>query len=143
MKYHFKVHKEKTGYWAEGIEIPWAHTQGGDMEELCANMKEVLELCLEEPDKGSSFVPPLPARAVRGRNIVEISPDPNVALAVLVRRLRIQNHLTQRQTAHKLGIKHFSQYQRMEKGATANPELATLAKLKRLYPKFSVDAVLA
>jgi len=142
MKYHFKIHKEKSGYWAQGVEITWANTQGNTLEELRANMKEVLELCLEEPDQGSSFVPPLPQHSVRGRNIVEVSPDPNIALAMLVRRHRILNQMTQRQAAQKLGIKHFSQYQRMEKGATAIPELETLAKLKRLFPKFSVDAVL-
>lgn len=33
--------------------IPGAHTQGATLDELQANLKEVLELCLEE-DKGSS-----------------------------------------------------------------------------------------
>ncbi len=142
MKYHFKVHKEKSGYWAEGVEITWAHTQGNTLEELRANMKEVLELCLEEPNRGSSFVPPLPDPSVRGRNIAEVAPDPSIAMAVLLRRSRIKSRMSQRQTALKLGIKHFSQYQRLEKGETANPELRTLANLKKLFPKFSVDAVL-
>ena|SRR3989338_5059304 len=142
MKYHFRIHKEKGGYWAEGVEIGWAHTQGDTLEELRGNMKEVLELCLEEADRGSSFVPPMPDPSVRGRNIAEVTPDPNIAMAVLLRRSRIKSRMSQRQTALKLGIKHLSQYQRLEKGETANPELRTLANLRKLFPKFSVDAVL-
>lgn len=144
MKYHFRIHKEKGGYWAESIEEGLnANTQADTMDDLYKNMKEVLELCLEEPEERSTYIPPLPDPSLKGRNIVEVSPDPQIALAALVRRHRMLNHLTQRQAAQKLGIKHLSQYQRLEKGKTANPELGTLAKLKRLFPDFSVDDALA
>ena len=143
MKYHFKVHKEKKGYWAEGIEIDWANTQGDTLKELTFNMQEVLELCLEEPDEKSTFIPPMPDPSLKGRNIVEVSPDPKIALAALIRKERIEAKLSQRQVAEKMGIKHISQYQKLESGKTANPELGTLAKLKRVFPGLSVDLVLA
>ena len=143
MKYHFRIHKEKIGYWAEGVEIPWANTQARTLEDLKKNMKEVLELCLEEPDNKSTFIPPLPNPAIKGRNILEVSPDPTIALAALVRRLRILEHLSQREAAKRMGMKHVYQYQKLESGKTANAELLTLAKLKRLYPHFSVDSVFA
>jgi antitoxin HicB len=143
MKYHFRIHKEKKGYWAEGVEIDWANTQAGKLEDLYANMKEVLELCLEEPDDKSTFIPPMPNPTIKGRNIVEVSPDPRVALAALIRKERIEAKLTQRQTAEKLGIKHVSQYQKLESGKTANAELGTLYKLKKLFPAISLDEVLA
>ena len=144
MKYHFRIHKEKSGYWAESIEEGLnANTQADTIGELYKNMKEALELCLEEPDQRSTYIPPLPDSSLKGRNIVEVSPDPHFALAALVRRHRLLSHLSQRQAAQKLGIKHLSQYQRLEKGKTANPELGTLVRLKKLFPDFSVDAALA
>ncbi len=143
MKYHFKIHKEKTGYWAEGVEINWAHTQADSLKALHFNMKEVLELCLEEPDDKSTFIPPMPDKSIKGRNIVEVTPDPKVALAALIRKERIEAKLTQRQAAEMLGIKHVSQYQKLESGKSANAELGTLFKLKQLFPSISVDEVLA
>jgi len=41
-----------------------------------------------------------------------------------------------------MGIRYVSQYQKLESGKTANAELGTLAKLKKVFPAFSVDAVL-
>ncbi len=143
MKYHFKIHKEKKGYWAEGVEISWANTQADTREELEKNMQEVLELCLEEPDDKSTFIPPMPDPSIKGRNIVEVSPDPQIALAAFIRKERIEAKWSQRKAADMLGIKHISQYQRLERGKTSNPEFGTLTKLKRVYPHFSVDAVLA
>lgn len=143
MKYHFRVHKEGKGFWAEGIEIGWANTQAGTLEELKANMKEVLELCLEEPDDKATFVPPMPDPSIKGRNIVEVSPDPKIALAALIRKERIEARLSQREVAQRMGIRHVSQYQKLESGKTANAELGTLAKLKKVFPSFSVDLVLA
>jgi len=143
LKYHFKIHKEKKGYWAKGVEIHWANTQADTLEELGRNMKDVLELCLEEPDDRSTFIPPMPIRSLKGKNIVEVSPDPKVALAALIRKERIEAKLSQREAAARMGIKHISQYQRLESGKTANAELGTLAKLKKVFPAISVDEVLA
>ena|ERR1700722_1292191 len=49
MLYHFKVHKEKDGYWAQGIELPGCFTQGKTLKELYSNMQEALNLYIEEP----------------------------------------------------------------------------------------------
>jgi len=42
---------------AEVPGIPGAHTQAETMDELIANMKEVIELCLEEQKKKKVKVP--------------------------------------------------------------------------------------
>ncbi len=42
---------------AEIPRIPGAHTQAETMDELIANMKEVVELCLEEQKKKKIKVP--------------------------------------------------------------------------------------
>lgn len=142
MKYHFRIHKEKDGYWAESVEKGLnANTQADTLEELHKNMKEVLELCLEEPEE-STYIPPLPDPSIKGKNIVAVPVDPKIALAAMVRRERLEHKLSQRKAAEKLGFKNVIQYQRLESGKNLNPELETLIKLKRIFPGLSVDAVL-
>ncbi len=143
MKYHFKIHKEKNGYWAEGIEIPGAKTQADSPEELRRNMQQVLEMFLDDHPSNAEYIAPMPTPKLKGRNIVEVSPDPKIAFSFLVRRERMEAKMSQREAATALGIKHLSQYQRLESGKTANPELGTLVKLKSVFPDFSLDAVLA
>lgn len=142
MKYHFKVHKEGKGYWAECLEADGWMTQADTREELDSNMREALNAVLDEPSD-SDWIPPLPNPKLKGRNVVEVPVDPMVALATMVRLLRIRGKLTQKQAAAKLGMKHVYQYQKLESGKTANPELRTLARLKAVFPGLSVDAVLA
>lgn len=79
MKYHFKIHKEGTGFWAECLELDGCQTQGDSREHLQLMMEDVLIAFLN---------------------------------------------------------------QKLESGKTANPEPATLAKLKTVFPDLSVDAVL-
>lgn len=143
MKYHFRIHKEKKGYWAESVEAGLnANTQADTLDKLYKNMKKVLELCLEEPE-GSHYIPPLPDPTIKGKNIVEVPVDPKIALAAMVRRERLEQKLSQRKAAEKMGFKNVIQYQRLESGKTTNPELETLIKLKRIFPGLSVDSALA
>lgn len=141
MKYHFKVHKGEKFPWAECIEGEWV-TQGHTREELEVNMREALNGVLDEPE-GSTWIPPMPDPTIKGRNIVEVEVDPKIAMAMMVRVSRLKRGMTQREAAAELGIRHVSQYQRLESGKTANPELGTLVKIKRLFPELSVDEVLA
>ena len=50
MKYRFKIHSEEKGYWAECIELKGCITQGDSLEELHQNIREALQLYLEEPE---------------------------------------------------------------------------------------------
>ena len=50
MKYHFKIQKEDKGYFAQCIELPGCITQGETLEELQRNMREALNLYIEEPE---------------------------------------------------------------------------------------------
>lgn len=141
MRYHFKVHKGGKFPWAECMEGEWV-TQGHTREELDCNMREVLDLILDEPED-SKWIPPMPDPSIKGRNIVEVEVDPRIALAMLIRVNRLKQGLTQREAATRLGMKHVYQYQKLESSKTSNPELGTLVKLKRLFPDFSVDLALA
>jgi antitoxin HicB len=142
MKYHYRIHKTKIGFWAECIEADGWVTQAKSRSELEKNMFEALNAVLDEPLE-SNWMPPLPNPSLKGRNIVEVPVEPHIALAMLVRQHRLKNKLTQKQAAAKLGMKHVYQYQKLESGKTANPELGTLVKLKGLFPNLSVDAALA
>jgi predicted RNase H-like HicB family nuclease len=55
LKIKVVVHEaEEGGYWAEVPAIPGCATQGETVEELMANVHEVIEACLSvELDRGS------------------------------------------------------------------------------------------
>ena len=140
MHYHFKVHKEKGEYWAECIELGGCVTQGKNREELDQNMSEALNLCLEEP-ADSTHIAPLPRKNLKGRGVVAVGVDPEVAFGFMVRRNRLRERLTQSQAADKLGFKSVYSYQRLER--RCNVRLAMMAKLKELFPKLSFDAIVS
>ena len=66
--------------------------------------------------------------------------DPQIALSVLLRSFRAKHNYTQREVAERLGMKNTYSYQRLER--RSNPSLATLQKLKDVFPDLSVDYVL-
>jgi transcriptional regulator with XRE-family HTH domain len=57
-----------------------------------------------------------------------------------LRQLRIRKHLTQKEAARRLGMRSLYCYQRLER--RSNPSLATMKKIKTLFPDFSLDSVL-
>jgi len=141
MKYHFKVHKEGKGFWAECIELSGCFTEGDSMEELRENMQEALNLYIEEP-KGSKKLAALPDDSISSsRNIVEIQLDPSIAFAFMVRYNRIQQGLTQQEAADRLGFEKIYSYQRLE-NKRCNPTLKILSRIKKVFPNFSVDFAL-
>lgn len=71
MNYHFKVHKEEKGYWAECIEIPSCRTQGESRLELKRNALEALTLHMSVL-RDSNKVLPLPKRIKLQSNIIQV-----------------------------------------------------------------------
>jgi len=140
MRYHFKIHKEGEGFWAECVEIPGCVTQGDSKEELFANMEDAINTFLEEPED-SLYLAPLPDNTISlSRSIVEVPVSPAVALAFSIRRERIKKGLTQKEVAEKLGMKGVYSYQRLEK--KCNPTLELIFKLVCLFPSLSLDEIL-
>ncbi len=139
MKYHFKVHKEGKGYWAECIELKGCSTQGNSLAELQKNMRESLHLYLDEPES-SKVIVPLPKPMARSKNIAEIQVDPHVAFATVLRRERLRRGMTQQKVAKELQVGLYS-YQRLESSRTANPRLATIVKLRKLFPTLPLEKV--
>jgi antitoxin HicB len=141
MYYHFKIHKEKKGYWAECIELKGCNTEGNALDELKKNMQEALNLYLDEPE-GSNVVIPLPSKDVKGKNVVEVPVEPKIAFALYIRMLRIKRGFTQKEAARLLGMKNIYSYQRLESSRRVNPNLTTLVRIKKIFPEFEVDNVL-
>lgn len=138
MEYHFNIHKEGKGFWAQCIELKGCITQANSLRELQVNMSEALNLYIEEFED-SDDVAVLPDLSIKLRkNIVAVMVDPQVAFAFLVRYYRIKNGMTQREAAKKLGFPSIYSYQRLET-RKCNPRLETIALLKKLFPELSID----
>ncbi len=140
MQYHFKIYNDKKSLWAECIEIDGCFTQGDTIEELRINMKEALNLHLDEPFD-SKVIFPLPRENVKGKNIEKVKVEPSIAFAMLLRYNRLKNNLTQKQMAEKLKMKNLYSYQKLEKHP--NPNLSTIQKIKEVFPEISIDNILA
>jgi predicted RNase H-like HicB family nuclease/DNA-binding XRE family transcriptional regulator len=138
MKYHFKVHKEGDGFWAECLELEGCFTQADSMEELYEMMKEALNLYISEPEV-STRLANLPDDSIKKvKNIVEVSVDSEIAFSFLVRYHRIKHGMTQQQVAKKLGFENVNSYQRLER-KKCNPNLKTISMIKGVFPEFSID----
>ncbi len=138
MKYHFKVHKEGSGFWAECLELEGCVTEADTFDELQVNMEEALNLYVEEPES-SKDLSALPNDSIKpSKTIVEVALDPQVAFAFMVRYFRIKHGLTQAAAAKKMGFNTLFSYQRLE-SKRCNPSLKIIHKIKKVFPDFSID----
>jgi len=136
MNYHFKIHKEKSGLWAECLEIPSCSTQGETMSELKTNAHEALNLLLDEPEH-SRIIFPLPKMNLKpSKSVFEVRVDPTIAFAFLMRRTRLQKGLNQHEMKSLLKFKTLFSYQKLEKSKYANPTLKTLEHIKECISDF-------
>ncbi|MCF7800088.1 type II toxin-antitoxin system HicB family antitoxin [Candidatus Babeliales bacterium] len=141
MNYHFKIHKEGKGFWAQCIELEGCITQADNLKKLKENMQEALNLYIEEADDVQDLAL-LPDKSIKlKKNVIEVPVDPKIAFAFLVRFYRIKYGMTQQEAARKLGFSNIYSYQRLEK-RRSNPRLETIVLLKKLFPEFSIDYVL-
>jgi predicted RNase H-like HicB family nuclease/DNA-binding XRE family transcriptional regulator len=137
MKYHFKIHREKNGFWAECLELDGCITQADNREELYRNCEEALNLFLEEPGD-SKIIFSLPNDLLSDeKDIIKIQVEPEIALAVLLRNYRINSNMTQRQVAEMLGMKNIYSYQRLEK--KSNPTLNIINKIHTIFPEIELN----
>lgn len=140
MKYHFRVHKDSDGWWAQCLELDGCRTQSpdGSREGLDLAMSEVLDLYLDEPDHGEIF--PLPDAHHEGkRNVANVPVAPGAALALRLRHLRKEMGISQQEAARRVGMSNLYSWQRLEKGSTANPSLRTLARLKNGFRELRLE----
>jgi predicted RNase H-like HicB family nuclease/DNA-binding XRE family transcriptional regulator len=139
MTYHFNVHEDKKGFWAECVELSGCVTQAESFEELELQCKEALNLYLEEP-KDSKMVFPLPNESLDSdKTLIKAEVDPEIALAVLLRFYRFNSKLTQKQMAEMLGMKNLYSYQRLEK--RSNPTLSIIKKIHSIFPEIRIEKI--
>jgi antitoxin HicB len=140
MRYHFRVHKDPDGIWADCIELKGCRTQSedGTMDKLVKNMAEVLNLYLDGNDMDISF--PLPDDTISGDDIAAVPVEPAIAFAVLIRNYRLTHHLTQKEMTGKLGYKNLWSYQRLE-NPKSNPRLDTVAFIQNVLPDINLTRI--
>lgn len=141
MKYHFKIHKEGNGFWSQCIELEGCITQAKTMKALHENMREALNLYIQEPED-SKDVAAFPDDSIRkSKNIEEVTLDPEIAFSFMIRYYRIKHGMTQAAVAKKMGFENLYSYQRLE-SKKCNPSLKIISKIKQIFPDFSIDYAL-
>jgi predicted RNase H-like HicB family nuclease len=139
MIYHFTVHKEEKGFWADCVELPGCSSQGETIDELTKACEESLNLYLEEP-KDSKMIFPLPNDSLNNdESLMKVEVDPEIALAVLLRHFRINAKYTQKQMAEKLGMKNIYSYQRLEK--RSNTTISIIKKIHTIFPEIRLEKI--
>lgn len=124
--------KEDNGYLVRFIDLPGCITDGDTIEEATTNGREALTGFLASMYERNV---PIPEPSVVSReNVYLIEPDADVAVPVILKRLRESNKMTQSDVAKVLGIS-YQAYQRLEKPGKSNPTLNTLERLARVYRK--------
>jgi len=139
MNYHFNIHKEQNGYWAECVELKGCLTQADTKKELSDSCKETLNLYLEEP-ADSKLVFPLPDKKLDANSkLLQVPVEPEIALAVLLRFYRTNSNMTQKQVSELLGMKNIYSYQRLEK--KSNPTLNIIKKIHNVFPEIRLEYI--
>ena len=139
MNYHFSIHKEKSGFWAECVELEGCHTQADTLDELEKACLEALNVYLEEPTS-SSIAFPLPDESLeKDRKLLSIKVEPEIALAVLLRHHRKNKKLTQKQVSTMLGMKNVYSYQRLER--KSNPTLKIMKSIHTVFPDMKIEYI--
>lgn len=138
MYYHFKIHKESKGYWAECLELEGCSTQANTLKELKENMEDVLNLYLAEPEKSNHIFPMPLNRSPKAKDAIieKVHVHSSVAFSMLIRQTRVKNKLTLREMANILNYKNINSYVKLEKAKTSNPELKTLSNIKVHFTEF-------
>jgi len=91
MTYHFTVHTEANGFWAESCELSGCVAQADTLAKLKKACEESLNLYLEEP-ADSKMVFPLPDTTLDTNNdVLSVPVDLGIVLAVLLRHYRFSS----------------------------------------------------
>jgi antitoxin HicB len=127
IQYPLRVHKaEDGGYWAEFPDLPGCVTQGDTLKETLDNAQEALSGWIASRFERNFEVPA--ESSPRGKSIHLIEPYPEVMVPLLLRRIRAEKGLSQKEVAKRLAIT-YQTYQMWEKPASANPTIKQLAKV--------------
>ncbi|MCB1136319.1 MAG: type II toxin-antitoxin system HicB family antitoxin [Chlamydiia bacterium] len=140
MRYHFKVTKEEDSrYSAECLELEGCRTEADSLEELHENMREALDLYIDEPST-QSYLAPLPNPAfAEADGVTTVRLDPKLAFALLLKHCRRKRKLTQEAMRDLMNVGATYSYQRLEDRPNASIEM--IDKVKSIYPDFPLEEV--
>lgn len=150
MKYHFRITKLDDGrFLAQSIEHFYCSVSFENLADAaeCAHRRlhkhlsvPPVELLFASPVRGS--LEEIKDQYIRGGiDIIAVPVEPATALAITLRRLRANRGLCQKQIAKRMGIRHLSNYQRLEDPLRTNPTLWTLTRLQRVHPKLDISSL--
>ncbi len=124
--------KEDKSYLVRFPDLEGCLTEGEALEEALKNAREALSGYLASIfDRG--FKIPEPS-SLKGKNIYQIEPDPDVAIPIMLRRIREEQKISQITAASKLDIS-YQAYQRLENPNKFNPTITTLEKVVKIFGK--------
>lgn len=127
IKYPLKIHKaEEGGFWAEFPDLPGCVTQGETEQEVMAMAKDALSGWLAVSFERNFSIPE--AKTVKGKNIRWVEPRADVSIPLMIRKIRNELGLSQKEIARRLHITYQS-YQAWENPKIANPTIKQLSKL--------------
>jgi len=123
---------EDKSYLVEFPDLPGCLTEGDSLENAKRNAKEALTGYLASLFERNLKIPS--PSDLKGKNVFHIEPEPEVAVPIILRKLRESKRLTQSDIAKVLGIS-YQAYQRLEKPGKSNPTIKTLERLARVFDK--------
>lgn len=127
IQYPLRVHKaEEGGYWAEFPDLPGCVTEGDTLKETLDNAQEALSGWLASRFERNFEIPT--ASSMKGKNVYLVEPSPEVGIPLILRKIRTESGLSQKEVAKKLEIT-YQTYQMWEKPASANPTIKQLSKV--------------
>ena len=132
LKYPAKISidKEEGGYLVSFIDFDNIFTDGETLDEAIKNAGEALNGCLESDfERGFEILDP---STIEGDNIYLISVEPNIAVAILLRKLR--GAKSQIDVASELHMS-YQAYQKLENPRKSNPTIKTLSKLANVFKR--------
>ncbi len=143
MKFRFRYTIEADGtHVARCLDFFSCQAVAPTLGQLRVHAAEVLHKDLSVPPSTCIFRSPRAAAddAPLGNAlpIFTVAIRPGAAFALSLRELRTNRILFQRQVARRLGMQ-LSAYQRLEDPKRANPTLETVARVKKIFPKFDVS----
>lgn len=133
IQFPLRVHKaEEGGYWAEFPDLAGCITEGDTLKETLENAQEALSAWIASRFERNFEIPA--ASSLKGKNIHLVEPYPEVVVPLLLRKIRAETGLSQKEVAKRLAIT-YQTYQMWEKPASANPTIKQLAKVAHAVGK--------
>lgn len=122
--------KSDKSFLVEFPDLKGCLTEGKTLEDALKNAREALSGYLSSIfERGFSIPEP---SLLKGKNIYLIEPEPDVAMPILLRKIREEFKINQLEAAKRLGVS-YQAYQRLENPNKCNPTIKTLERVAKAF----------